>query len=251
MIIKKWENLLRRIPGVQRYYFNWLNRQLGLDLDFRLNQDAALIFEHIFLEREYAPWFPFYENSTIIDIGAHYGYFALFAAINCAPESRIYSFEPSPQNFKTFLQNIPSDRFPQIKVRQLAIAGSSGEAPLYGGHSFNHSLISSEKNKSVIATTPTLSLSDLLNELHLVQVDFLKIDCEGAEYDILLNTSAEVLRKCKVISLEFHDLREQGYTPQQLVQHLETSGFSIALYAFSADYGGKNKNFGRLVGSRS
>ena len=74
------------------------------------------------------------------------------------------------------------------------------------------------------------------------------MDCEGAEYDILLNTPAEVLRQSKVISMEFHDLREQGYAPQQLVSHLEAAGFEVVVYEFGVDYGGRNRNFGRLVG---
>ena len=41
------------------------------------------------------------------------------------------------------------------------------------------------------------------------KIDFLKIDCEGSEYDILYNLDSNLYAKIKVISLEFHDLNEQ------------------------------------------
>ena len=244
MIGKKWENLIRRIPGIQRYYFNWLNQQLGLALDYQLNQDAVLIFEAIFLHREYAAWFPFYEKATIIDIGAHYGYFALFAAMNLDLNSQILSFEPSPENFAILSQNIDSNRFPQIQSHQLAIASHTGKADLYGGKSFNHSLIGEGK---AISSVPTLSLEDLFVKYDLAHVDFLKLDCEGGEYEILLNCPASVLQLCTIISMEFHDLRTKGFAPQHLIEYLEQAGFQVVHYQFDTDYSGQNQNFGKLI----
>lgn len=45
------------------------------------------------------------------------------------------------------------------------------------------------------------------NNIHTL--DFLKVDCEGGEYDIFFSVSAEVLSHCKYIAIEYHDIDEK------------------------------------------
>jgi len=74
------------------------------------------------------------------------------------------------------------------------------------------------------------SLSSIINQLKLESCDLLKLDCEGAEYDILLNAPPVVLSKIRRIVMEYHD-QITKFTHQDLVEFLREKGFSVEIYA--------------------
>lgn len=251
MMAKVIENFFRKVLPVDRYAFGKICRSNGLQLDYHHNKEGINVLDEIFVQRVYAPYFPFYEKATIIDVGAHFGYFSLFAALNTSSDSRILALEPSPGNFERLQKNLSKHPFKNIEVHALGLAGSSAERSLYGGPSFNHSLFDHAGATNQQTTVPTLSLADLLAQQTLQTIDFLKLDCEGAEYPILLESPVEVLTRIKVISMEFHDLQKEGYQPQQLIRHLESTGFDIRQYSFSPTYGTKASNYGKIVAVRA
>ncbi|MBK9744210.1 MAG: FkbM family methyltransferase [Saprospiraceae bacterium] len=51
------------------------------------------------------------------------------------------------------------------------------------------------------------------------------MDCEGAEYEILLNTPKHILDKISIINMELHDMSTQGYDAKMLLSHLAAAGF--------------------------
>jgi hypothetical protein len=59
------------------------------------------------------------------------------------------------------------------------------------------------------------------------KIDFLKMDCEGAEYDILFQLPKTIFDKIEVISMEFHDLKKPGYSALDLAGHLIQMGYEI------------------------
>ena len=68
----------------------------------------------------------------------------------------------------------------------------------------------------------------------------MKIDCEGAEYEILFSLSKKELEKIKKISMEFHNYGE--YTGEDLAKFLHKNGFKIKLI-------NDGKMFGRIYAS--
>jgi len=249
MLEKKIANLLRRLLPVDRYIFRKINSSLGLGLDYGINKDAVSILESIMVKREYADYFPFYKKAVIVDIGAHYGYFSLFAALNTAEDSRIIALEPSPTNFSILNRNLTVAGLKNIQAIQAAIAKQSGPVTLFRSHSFNHSLYPSDQD-GTRDTVPGITLSQLFEQQQLSTIDFLKIDCEGAEYPILLEASPSLLSRIQTISLEFHDLRQKGYAPDDLAEHLRKNGFEIVKFVYDADYSIGNLNFGKMVAVR-
>jgi hypothetical protein len=75
---------------------------------------------------------------------------------------------------------------------------------------------------------PTTTLDAIVAELQLEHCDFLKIDCEGAEYEILLNARPATLRKMRHICLEYHD-GSTGHSHHELVALFEANGFAVRL----------------------
>jgi abortive infection bacteriophage resistance protein len=114
-------NLLKRIWRRDKKTFSRICNVVGLNLDFSKNKDAVDVLKAIFEEREYADYFPFYKKVTVVDIGAHYGYFSIFAAKNTSPNSRIFSIEPSQSNFETLNENLKDGKIRNVTNHQIAI----------------------------------------------------------------------------------------------------------------------------------
>jgi FkbM family methyltransferase len=244
-------NLLKRILRRDKSTFSRICKFVGLRLDFTLNQDAINVLKAIFEEREYADYFPFYKKVTVVDIGAHYGYFSIFAAKNTAPDSTIYSIEPSQQNFNTLKKNLSDCNIQNVIPFQMAIGGENGTLDLFTGRSINHSLIENyallgkeKKTQKVEVKT----LENFIIENKIEHIDFLKMDCEGAEYAILFNTPHSVFDKVSVISMEFHDMKNEKFTADEILKILEDSGFEIVKFEYGRT--GLDLNYGRIVGRR-
>ena len=142
---------------------------------------------------------------TIIDIGAHIGGFALLAA-NIYPNSNIYCYEPNPDNFRLLKENIIINNFEDtVYPFQLAITGKTGIEKLHifpGKNTGMHSISKKFKDdNSILINCITL---EVFKSNNIGICNFLKIDCEGAEEDILLNTSSNLLKRINYISLEMH-----------------------------------------------
>ncbi len=152
-------------------------------------------------------------HGTVVGIGAHIGLFSLLAS-TALQATRIGSVEPDPLNFELLAENISANRVEGATLVQAAIAGNSGERWMHaspsntGGHSFytrgGHARL-----------LRTVSLSDLFRSSCISECSLLKMDCEGAEMEILENTPDELLRNVSAISLEYH---LDAYTQEGLEQ---------------------------------
>ncbi len=248
MIQKKIENLFKRIFPINRYLHRKICAGTGLSLEYSLNKEATDILVAIFMRREYADYFPMQQSAMVVDLGAHFGFFSFFAALNLAADARIISLEPSKNNFTIFQKNLARQSFSNIEALHIALDAQSGERLFYGGPSFNHSFFSPQKKDPV--AVPTLSLKDFMAQQNLETIDFLKVDCEGAEFPILLNADSATLDKIKTISMEFHDLPQEGFYSLQLIDHLKKNGFSIVKYEHETDYSFQNLNFGKIIATK-
>jgi len=220
-------------------------KKYNLHLTYK-NNNLAILHE-IFHDRVYADYFPFYKRATIVDIGAHKGYFSLFASRNAAKNSTIIALEPSERNFTQLTINLRMNDITNVIQIHAGIAAKTGKQKLYLGlHDENDTIMRQDDNRYVLATV--FSLEDLLRDQSIEIVDFLKIDCEGAEYDALYSTDEKILRIINVISLEFHDVKKEGFTGLDLAHFLKDVGFSIV--AFHHDPTCLDLNYGKIIALR-
>ncbi len=220
----------------------------GLSLDYAENEAGIGIFKEVFVQRVYADFFPFFENATVIDIGGHFGYFALFAAINLGGEGRVLTAEPSKQNFDQLCRNLAKSGLQnKVSALNVALAATPGEKKLFTGKSENHSLIAPGEN-AVWEVAHTQTLGAFIEENVTGPVHFLKMDCEGAEYDIFFNTDRVILDLVQTISLEFHDLKSAEKNGLKLAQHLKTNGFNIARFTHNKTTMGNN--YGNIIATK-
>ncbi|MFA5797275.1 MAG: FkbM family methyltransferase [Candidatus Woesearchaeota archaeon] len=172
--------------------------------------------------------FEIHENDTVIDIGAHIGSFTLYAA-RFANKGKIYSFEPLPENYSILIKNIRRNNIKNIATYKMAISRHTGTSYLHlydGVHTGSSSLYERNSNKKI--QIKTITLEKFIIENGIKQIDFIKMDCEGAEYEILFNTPEKILRMIKKISMEYHDSINR-HKHNELMTFFRKKGFSARL----------------------
>ena len=246
-MIHRIKNLLSGKKG--RFYK--LCRSNNLTLDYRNNQTEIEILKDIFSDREYSDYFPFYEKATVVDIGAHYGYFSIFAAKNLNERSTIISIEPNSGNFNHLQKNISDSKIKNVQCYNLALGDKKGTSKLYKGLNANHSIVDSyvlsNKDKS-FEEIEVKTFEELVNELKLEKIDFVKMDCEGAEYSIFNSTPDSVFGKISTISMEFHDLKNEDFSANLLLEKLTRNNFKIVKFHYQKT--SMNLNYGKLIGTK-
>jgi len=180
------------------------------------------IINEVFIVKEYSRLIKFIQkDSVVIDIGAQIGVFSIYAG-KLASEGNVFCYEPFDENFEILEKNISLNGLDNVKVFNLGVAGVGGKRDLVisdentGGHGFYES--EGEKIK-----VDVISLKDVFEKNKIEKCDFLKMDCEGAEYEILMKTPQKYLDKIKSITMEYHpngDIRK-------LKKFLEDAGFDV------------------------
>jgi len=159
---------------------------------------------------------------TIVDIGAHIGIFSVLAG---KTGNHVYAYEPFPSNFKLLKKNIEINSLTNVKAFQKAVGSKMGVRSLFIDAKFSggHSLYPFEGhpfNGSIKCQTTTLE--DIFVSNDLERINFLKIDCEGAEYEILLNTPKRFLHRIDKIVIECH-----GGSGMRIADLLRNSKFDV------------------------
>jgi len=244
-------DFINLLTGKKKNFDRFCNAN-NLRLNFKLNQDEFVVLKSIFEDREYSDYFPFYRKVTIIDIGAHFGYFSIFANKNTASDSLIIAIEPGKSNFNRLITNIQDTAITNIRSLNYAISGKSGHVKLNLGRSHNHSIVENyilNQNQSAdFELVEAKTLEEIILENKLEKVDFLKMDCEGAEYSILENTPGNIYDRITTISMEFHDLKDKNFTGEHLIRILIKNGFKIVKYKYERTY--MDLNYGKIIGTK-
>ncbi|MCA9946748.1 MAG: FkbM family methyltransferase [Anaerolineales bacterium] len=227
--IQSWGALLQLLVQRRAVVMKFRN---GLSVKVRSLMDVWIVKETC-LDRDYEVYGVAIEDGwQVIDIGAGLGDFVLSVA-HSRPNCQIWAYEPFPESFQLLEDNMALNQIEQVVARQTAVSGQTGTMKMaLTGAAVQH-ITFDAGNPSVAQTAPTIevqsqSLEDLFVEENLARCDFLKIDCEGGEYDILLNATPQTLAKIRHICLEYHD-NATPHTHSELKAFLEAHNFAVQL----------------------
>ncbi len=204
-------------------------RSQGLAFKVRGKMDVWSVKEAL-IDRFYAAenFIP-KDGWTIVDIGAGIGEFTLYAAAGM-PQSRIFAYEPFPGSFNLLLENIALNGLTNIQTCQKAVWAERGRLLLdtSGGEPLQlvSKAASEHARRPGLIEVDCLSLVDVLSENGLSSVDLLKLDCEGAEYSILLDTPASILARIDRIVMEYHDAAGP-HRHEEMVDNLRSHGYQV------------------------
>jgi len=135
------------------------------------------------------PWMSVYftprKGDIVLDVGAYIGKYTLKAARAVGEEGLVITIEPDPDNYRILLENIKANFRKAKNIIALNIAAwkEDGEIELYRKAS---SIGTTTKRKGhKIGKVHSRKLDGILKELHLKKIDYLKIDVEGSELEVI------------------------------------------------------------------
>ena len=220
--------LLQKVFGINVFPVSFIKLRNGQKFVVKKNKldvDLFTLTEVIYDKVYNPPFFDIQPNDIVLDIGANKGYFSLYAARTV--NAQVYCFEPVPNLFDIIKENIQINNTTNIFPQNVAVSNKSGKTDFFLAEKDNvaHSLFNALPSMKKIEVE-TVTLEDFCKKHALKKINFLKMDCEGSEYDILLGATKEFLSSIEKISMEYHDGSNE-HKHQELVDFLEKNNFLV------------------------
>jgi FkbM family methyltransferase len=214
----------------------YIDQLLGMRLRFYDYNSLIFLFDEIFLNDQY--YFKARSTEpTIIDCGANIGLSVLFFK-SLYPQSKIVAFEPDNSTFSILENNVKSNCLQDVHLRNQALTGYPGKVEVY------HDLARPYPGSVALTTVKTdrsairgVAESVLLSDHICHEVDFLKMDIEGAEFDVIKElSSSRKLGLVREMAIEYHHhlIPEQDKLSTML-SILEDAGFGYQLHTWTAN----------------
>jgi FkbM family methyltransferase len=209
----------------------------GLKLSFPQNLDFISGTSELPVQRALAEHIR--PGNVVYDIGANVGFFSLIASKLVSSAGAVYTFEPVSENGDSINRNITLNRLQNVRFFEVAVGGSSGSADLFltdwdGGSTLSTSAVKTAQPLSR-RTVRVVALDSFIQAEGLRRPDFVKIDVEGVELELLEGMSGTLAETKPVLLYEIDDgdrasferrwkeldtyVAEFGYT----IRHLENS----------------------------
>lgn len=190
---------------------------LGARTYFYNPQEFLHGIKEIFVDEIYKQTLP--PNARVLDCGANIGLSVIYIKEHY-PDARITAFEPDEKNFDLLSKNISARGYKNVELRKEAIWVATTEIEFSEDASMSSHIEESgtTNGKKVMATR--------LNDLITDNIDFLKIDIEGAEFRVLCDIE-DKLNLVRTMFIEYHGLYNQQDELNRIFQILAKAGFNF------------------------
>ncbi|MEM3845244.1 MAG: FkbM family methyltransferase [Candidatus Parvarchaeota archaeon] len=145
------------------------------------------------------------KGDVVLDLGAGIGEFSLLASKKVGSNGKVIAIEPSPDDYRTLTNNLRENHCDNVFPLNLAVSDFDGEIELeFKGKKFK---------------ARCKSLKDILNEVGFDKINFVKMDIEGAEKEVIPQNT-DIFRSVDYLSMEIHN----GYQGE-LIRIMDGLGF--------------------------
>ncbi|MBI1770162.1 MAG: FkbM family methyltransferase [Bacteroidetes bacterium] len=249
--VQRYFKLLQNVSNPWNYWQDKISPSSEITFTTRPNhimvrvpKRLMLIFKEIFLSDVYNISDlkkNLSENSIVVDIGANVGFFSMLV-LSKVKVKKILAFEPIPSNLEIFQRTISDNQIVKdsLVLTQAAVTGNPQphlELHLDGNNELteNASVFSGfESTHSVKITVPSITFNEIIQKHQLEQIDFLKMDCEGSEFDIIYNTDSSLLKRIKRMMVEVHDIEgDEKNNVNYFNNYLRSLGFTTSFERLS------------------
>src|SRR5919107_500524 len=214
------------VPKYDYKFYCRINRE---DLVFMTNHEDDII-EH----------FTPKQGDIVVDIGAHMGRYTIIASKRVGTNGKVVAIEAHPGNFEMLNRNIKLNQLANVISLNYAVYSKETKIKLYlpeeeSGYTMHNTIMSNRagtEDKFIDVNAQTVDYLLELNQIKEERINWIKIDVEGAEFEVLKGAT-NVLSKSKDIALliEIHGL--DNYRP--ILNFL-------SLYNFKIEFEKSNKN---------
>ena len=240
----------RRIAQTPRTFSNWLPMladmarekvgrgpeslsfeiRTGMRIDCPNRPGARVPVYEIFAEDCYRlEWFlgPLLQRPiNVIDIGGHVGTFSCrFAQLH--RQAKLWTYEPSSTTASYLRRNVEQNGFAdRVTVNEMALSATSGTVVFddNGAGSGLNGLVAAGHSTGVATEVQARSFDDMVAAVG-APVDFVKIDCEGGEYDGVLGSSPSSWADVQRVVIETHPVA--GHSWDELRTYFESVGLHV------------------------
>ena len=236
--IQRYGSIFRELSNWPSYMAFKLGLHPGKDFVFRFRDGHVYHvpkkmigpFRECFFDDQYMLHFDkkdFPQNPVILDVGANVGFAALYF-FRCFPNATVHSFEPMP-----FLQKMMQQHKVQYPGHQWHQHGyglwkENGSMDIFTDAPDDFTSISGIAHFEDAVHKVTINvktLSSFMDENKIEKIDLLKMDCEGAEYEILFNLPDAFFSRIERMAMETHET--QQYKTVEMAEFLQSKGYQV------------------------
>ena len=188
------------------------------------------------------------QGDVVVDIGAHMGRYTIIGAKRVGTKGKIVAIEANPSNFEMLNRNIKLNRLTNIISLNNAVYSKETKIKLYLpgeelGDTIYNTIVSDrakKEDKFVEVSANTLDYLLQSKGIKQEQVNWIKIDVEGAEFEVLKGAT-NILSNSKDIALliEIHNLKDSTNLYRPIIEFLKLYNFKIE---FEKTYDGGEKH---------
>lgn len=215
-------DLLARSPALRRIVFLERRRLPGSPSTSLLCRPFSYdlgVLREIWDDAVYDGRVELKSEDTVMDLGAHGGYFTALAATLVGPRGRVIAVEPAPENLRLLTENVRRNHLRNVRIVAAAAAQRAGRSRLYLSSGLTgHSLVTprTPHRLSVIRTTVDRTAA---REAPRGDIALVKIDAEAAELTILHGARQTLPRIRAVVAACYHTKDEVRQVRNFLIRH--------------------------------
>ena len=228
--VANWHEYLLHKSGIRRRDHFVFRLDHGIEAE--VPKAMLFTFKELFFTDDYFRGLPrgrFDDRTlTVIDIGANVGYFSLYVFARF-PGSKVIAFEPIESNFQLLEANRKRNAGLDWTLVPQAVFSRSGPLVLTMAPEdefTTDATIFDNVRGSKEITVDAVSLAEILDSRISGAVDYLKLDCEGAEYDVLYGCPPELFERILTIVVETHPGHADNQNKSALERHLAANGYA-------------------------
>jgi FkbM family methyltransferase len=205
-----------------------------IHVDPRVEIEASFLEKQLRFDRDEVEllWQLLQPGMTIVDVGAFVGVMSLVAARRVGPHGRVVAFEPGSHSIVRFAANKVLNRADNVTIVAAAAGDRYGSIPYYYRHTCPDQSSVGYHREAVSnpIIVPVVPLDEILGELELRQIDFIKIDVEGAEPSVI-SGAKQILGGARapmlVIEINPGALGWAGNSVPELVNAISALGYEL------------------------
>ncbi|MEK6887269.1 MAG: FkbM family methyltransferase [Nanoarchaeota archaeon] len=237
--IKTSIGIIRLFKNWPTFFLHYFNLKRNKEIVFRFRNGLKwhvdttkrgfAVISDVWIQKPYKLLFEVNNPKIILDFGAHIGSFSIMAAKKY-PNSKIYAFEASNENFLNLQKNIKINNIKNIRTFNIGISDKNAILRFFINEKntiLNTFINTAQFNNSKNYKVRCKKLSTLFNELKIKHCDFLKLDVEGFEYRILKSSEKNgVLKNIGALTAEI-DVTSSNF--KKTTALLNRNGFATSI----------------------
>lgn len=186
------------------------------------------LIHEIYVKNEYFKFFDIKENDNVLDAGANIGLFTVLAGKKLNNTGKLIAVEPDDNNYDMLLENIKINNLSNVETYKKGLWSKETNLEfLIGKRPGEHSLLDNDQFSGDKIVIECVSIDSLLETFQLSHFDFIKMDIEGAEIEVVLNSKSIIKDKRTKWVIEALHLVDGSPAFKKIVPFMKDNEFQI------------------------